>query len=184
MTWASSRAPFRASVGSSVGRRATRNIRDATYPLYVVCMSGERSCEESVARRSRRLVGLPQPHECPDGPRLSAETLPPRDVEGSGDLLCGPLLHVPQEQEVPVAIGKMLHPSADLRAFVERLDQTLTEPFVVLGTRCPNLEDGRRVGLPPIRVRDQTANNALGSAESRSRGRHRWHQTKHYGFTE
>lgn len=108
---------------------------------------------------------LPQVDECSDRSGFPPETLPARDAEDSCYLVCGPLLHVPEEQEVAVAVVEVIHPSADLRPFVERVNQTGAEPLVVLGTRCPYLEDGGGVRLPPIRVGDQAPNDVLGGLE-------------------
>jgi hypothetical protein len=137
-----------------------------------------------VVRWSGGLVGLPQLHERPDGSGLPPEALPARDAEYPGDLFRGPLLDVPEEQQVSVAIGEVLHPSADLGPLVERVDQALTKSLVILRARRPYLEDRRRIGLPPIRVRDQAPDDVLGGAEPRSWSWHRRHQTRHYDFTE
>ena len=62
---------------------------------------------------------------------------------------------------MPVPVPEVLHPPADLRPFVEGVDESLAEPLTVLGTRPRNLENGARVRLPPVRVCDQTSDHML-----------------------
>lgn len=95
-------------------------------------MSHERRCEGAVDRWSRGPVGLPQLDELPDSAGLPPEALPTRDLQDSSDLIGRPLLHVPEKEEVPVSICEVLHPSADLGPFVERVDQALAKSLMIL----------------------------------------------------
>jgi hypothetical protein len=106
---------------------------------------------------ARRLAQIDQ---LPDRLRASSEALPSGDPEQRRDLLDRELLDVPKNEEMPVSIVELGHPATQLIALVEVVEEAAAQTVAVASiARAGDAIQRRRGRLPPVRVRDETADN-------------------------
>jgi hypothetical protein len=99
--------------------------------------------------------------------RSSSETLTPGDADLAGDIINMKLPDVPEIQQIAIAIADFAHTPAKLNAFIECFEKAGPKALrqLLAAPRGPHSKDRRSRRLPPVCIRDETANNFVSRLE-------------------